>query len=94
MRRAVLLCLLVAPPALAGEPPSSDEPTAADVAASPPPGEEGGRTDEPERDSVLRDIGQGVLVPPRVAVEVTMAPVRGSVKARPPTAFATAMPLT
>lgn len=79
MRRAVLLCLLVAPPALAGEPPSSDEPTAADVAASPPPGEEGGRTDEPERDSVLRDIGQGVLVPPRVAVEVTMAPVRGSV---------------
>ena len=60
-------------------PVKQDEPTAADVANAPLPGAESGRTDPPEGDSLLRDIGQGVLLVPRVAVEVTMAPVRASI---------------
>ncbi len=59
--------------------PVNDEPAAADVARAPLPGEESGRIDEPEGDSVWRDIGQGVLTPPRVAMEVAMAPVRATV---------------
>jgi hypothetical protein len=55
-----------------------DEPAAADVANAPIPGRESGRTDPPERDSLLRDIGQGALIAPRVAMEVTMAPVRAT----------------
>ncbi len=54
-------------------------PTAAELAHAPEPGAESGRADPPAQDSVLRDIGQGVLLPPRVAFEIVMAPVRGSV---------------
>ncbi|HEY5945803.1 MAG TPA: hypothetical protein VIV40_09940 [Kofleriaceae bacterium] len=80
MRRALLLaCLLASTPVLADDPPASDEPTASDVAQEPLPGAESGRLDEPEHDSTLRNIGQGALVVPRVAVEITMAPVRASV---------------
>jgi hypothetical protein len=81
---AVCLALAIASGAAAAddEPPataraSSDEPTAADVAKAPPPGQESGRLDEPQGDSVLREVGQGVLTVPRVALEVAMAPVRG-----------------
>jgi hypothetical protein len=59
--------------------PKPDEPTAADVASAPPPGAETGRADPPEHDSLLRDLAQGVLVPPRVAFEVAVAPLRTSV---------------
>lgn len=69
----------VSAPAPEAAAPANDEPAAADVARAPLPGEESGRIDEPEGDSVWRDIGQGVLTPPRVAMEVAMAPVRASV---------------
>lgn len=85
----ILVGVLVAAPAVAedGVPtpepaasaPATDEPAAADVARAPLPGQESGRIDEPEGDSVWRDIGQGLLTPPRVAMEVAMAPVRASV---------------
>ncbi len=55
------------------------EPTAAQLAQAPVPGAESGRADAPDQDSLLRDIGQGVLLPPRVVFEIVMAPVRGSV---------------
>jgi hypothetical protein len=55
-----------------------DELSAADVANAPLPGEESGRTDDGDHDSVLRDIGQGVLFLPRMVLETTFAPVRGS----------------
>ncbi|HEY5924175.1 MAG TPA: hypothetical protein VIV11_21000 [Kofleriaceae bacterium] len=59
---------------------SPDEPSAAEVAAAPLPGRESGRTDQADAgDSLLRDIGQGALLVPRVAVEVTMAPVRATI---------------
>jgi hypothetical protein len=59
--------------------PPRDEPTAADVANAPPPGKEGGRTDGGEHDSTIRDIAQGVLFVPKLAVEVVFAPVRGGI---------------
>ena len=59
--------------------PKPDEPTAADVAAAPLPGNETGRTDPPEHDSLLRDLAQGALIPPRIAIEIAMAPVRTGV---------------
>lgn len=66
----------------AGETTVDDgEPTAAQLAQAPVPGAESGRADAPDQDSVLRDIGQGVLLPPRVAFEIVMAPVRSSVYA-------------
>ena len=75
----VVAALCAASPAIADDTPPSDDHTAADVARAPLPGQESGRIDAThERDSVLRDIGQGVLLVPRVAVEVTMAPVRAS----------------
>lgn len=59
--------------------PGADEPTARDVAGAPLPGQESGRVDAPKRDSLWRDVGQGLLTPPRVALEVAMAPVRATV---------------
>lgn len=90
MKNALLLAAVLAAtpafaddeaPSPAAEPPApeeraSDEPTAADVASAPLPGQESGRLDEPEGDSVLRDVAQGALLVPRVGVEVAMAPVR------------------
>lgn len=68
-----------APAPAASPTPARDEPTAADVATAPLPGQETGRVQGgEEEDSLLRDIGQGVLLVPRIAVEITMAPVRGS----------------
>jgi hypothetical protein len=55
----------------------TDEVTALDVARAPLPGQESGRTDEGEKDSTLRNIGQGVLFVPRMVLETTFAPVRG-----------------
>jgi hypothetical protein len=69
MRAAILL--LLATPALADE-PSSD--------GAPPPGEESGRIDGyEERDSTLREVGRGLLVLPRAAFEIAMAPMRAGV---------------
>lgn len=80
MRRALLIAaLLVTTSVEADDPVVRDEPTADDVANSPLPGTESGRTDPREQDSVLRDIGQGTLLVPRLAVQVTMAPVRAGV---------------
>lgn len=59
--------------------PKPDEPTAADVAGAPLPGDETGRTDPPEQDSLLRKFAQGALIPPRIALELAMAPVRTGV---------------
>jgi hypothetical protein len=57
----------------------NDERTAADVAQDPLPGHESGRVDGTrDQDSVLRDIGQGVLLVPRVALEASTAPVRAT----------------
>ena len=79
MKSAWLITALLPAAAFADDTPIlQDEPSAADVANAPVPGQESGRTDPPEGDSLLRDIGQGVLVAPRVAVEVTMAPVRAT----------------
>ena len=79
MNRVALLAILsCAAPAGADEPPAPDEPAAPDVAGAPLPGQESGRTDGGEHDSMLRDVGQGVLAVPRLAVEAAMAPVRGS----------------
>lgn len=58
-----------------------DEPTAADVDGAPLPGRESGRTDHPDGDSLLRDIGQGVLAVPRVAFVTALTPVRVGVYA-------------
>lgn len=78
MRIVLGLTLLMATRlAHAGEATSrSDEPSAADVQAAPLPGDESGRTDQPGGDSVLRDIGQGVLTVPRLVLVTAMAPVR------------------
>jgi hypothetical protein len=76
MRRALIIAALLLPARTAAD---NDEPTAADVSNAPLPGMESGRTDEGEHDSLLRDIGQGTLLAPRVAVELTMAPVRAGV---------------
>lgn len=82
-RVLVVLAAFAASPAHAeDEPPpppvASEEPTAADVANAPPPGQESGRLDPPDHDSVMRNIAQGVLVPPRVAVELVLAPPRAT----------------
>jgi hypothetical protein len=59
----------------------SDEPTARDAEDAPLPGEESGRTDHPPGDSLLRDIGQGVLTVPRLALVAAIAPLRYGVYA-------------
>jgi hypothetical protein len=79
MRPLIIASLLVVAPAAADDAVPRDEPTAADVETAPLPGTESGRTDPAEHDSLLRNIGQGTLFVPRVAVQVTMAPVRASV---------------
>ncbi len=60
-------------------PTESDEPNAADAAAGPPPGQESGRIDEDQGDSLLRNIGQGVLVLPKIALVTALAPLRTTV---------------
>ena len=77
MKTAVIVAsLVIVGSARADEPFVSDEPTAADVASAPLPGTEGGRTDTPEGDSLARDLAQGALVAPKVAVQVAFAPIR------------------
>jgi hypothetical protein len=80
--RAVVFVALLAAPALADDARpgvGSDEPTASDVANAPLPGQESGRTDTPDGDSLLRDIAQGTLLVPKVAVEAALAPMRATV---------------
>jgi hypothetical protein len=81
----VPLLLFSAAPAVADEPDTVDEPDtlrepdAAQVADDPVPGMESGRIDQPEGDSPGRDVAQALMTPPRVAVEVVLAPVRATV---------------
>jgi hypothetical protein len=56
----------------------TDEATAVEVADAPLPGQESGRSDDGDKDSTLRNVGQGVLFVPRMALEVAFLPVRGS----------------
>ena len=58
---------------------ADDTPTAVDVADAPLPGEESGRLDRESGDSIWRDVGQALLLPPRVAMELVMAPVRATI---------------
>ncbi len=67
---ASLFLIAPATPLLAQAPPPEN---------APPPGEESGRIDELPEDSVARQVGRGVLVVPRAAVEIAMMPVRGTV---------------
>lgn len=68
----------VVPPPAPAVPPDR-ELTAADVAADPVPGFESGRTDPiDDGDSALRKIGRGVLFVPKLAVDLALTPVRGS----------------
>lgn len=56
------------------------EPAARDVAGAPPPGRESGRLDPGGGgDSSLRLVGRGILLLPRVAFQIVMAPVRGAI---------------
>src|SRR5690606_22938068 len=51
-----------------------------DVAGAPPPGRESGRLDPGGvGDSSLRLVGRGILLLPRVAFQIVMAPVRGAI---------------
>jgi hypothetical protein len=75
MSRAAVLVLFVA----SGVAFAEDGPTATDVEQAPLPGDESGRLDELPGDSLWRDIGRGLLLPPRVAVEVAMAPLRATI---------------
>lgn len=77
MTRAALLAVVLCAGQARADERAPDEPTAADVAAAPLPGQESGRTDGGEHDSWLRDVGQGVLSVPRLAIETALAPVRG-----------------
>jgi len=81
MKRVVIAMSMVATGLARADdaPPPRDEPSAAEVESAPVPGTESGRTDPADHDSVLRDIGQGALFVPRVAVEVALSPVRASV---------------
>jgi hypothetical protein len=53
--------------------------TAEDVADAPVPGDESGRKDPGDRDSAVRQVGRGLLFFPKLAVDVALSPVRGSV---------------
>ena len=65
--------------------PVKDEPaselTAEDVAHSPLPGDESGRKDPGDRDSAARQLGRGLLFFPKLAVDLALSPVRGTVYA-------------
>lgn len=74
MRYALLLTII-----LAARVARADEPTAADAEGAPLPGEESGRTDTPEGDSTIRNVGQALLTVPRAAVETALAPVRSGI---------------
>ncbi len=79
VRSAIVATFLAVVPAWAQvTPPAapSDEKTAAAVADAPLPGNESGRTDAAPSDSVLRDVGQAILAPPRIALELVFTPVR------------------
>jgi Omp85 superfamily domain len=74
--RSLVLLILASAPRIAAAQPA--EPTAAEVANAPVPGQESGRVDDDEQhDSALREIGRGLLVPPKLLLEVVIAPVRG-----------------
>lgn len=67
-----------APGAPPVEPPSAE--TSDGVAGAPVPGHESGRIDgQREQDSVARRLARGALFVPELAVEVGMAPIRGTV---------------
>jgi hypothetical protein len=53
--------------------------TAEDVADAPLPGDESGRKDPGDRDSAARKVGRGLLFFPKLAVDLALSPVRGSV---------------
>ena len=70
------------PPDTPEEEPTPTEPvhedTAADVDGAPRPGMESGRIDDAPSTSAARQLARGVLVFPRAAFEIVLAPVRGS----------------
>ena len=60
--------------------PPEQEPSAADVAEQPVPGNESGRTDVVDPgDSTARVIGRNALFLPKVATDVVLSPVRGTI---------------
>ena len=60
--------------------PPEQEPSAADVADQPTPGNESGRTDQVDPgDSTARVIGRNALFLPKVATDVVLSPVRGTI---------------
>lgn len=63
------------------EGPPERELTADDVADQPVPGQESGRSDRERGDSALRSFGRGLLFFPKLAVDLALSPVRGSVYA-------------
>lgn len=71
------------PPAEPVVPATHEQPagelTADDVARSPAPGDESGRKDAGDRDSAARQIGRGLLFFPKLAVDLALSPVRGTV---------------
>lgn len=75
MRYGCVALLLAWPTPLPAQ-PQPDEPTAADVEDAPVPGQESGRLDAPPDDSTLRTVARASLFVPRVALEVTAAPLR------------------
>jgi hypothetical protein len=74
VRSATVIATVLAATAYAQTPAAG--PTAADVSDAPLPGDESGRIDTRAEDSFLRDVGQAVLIPPRIVLEVALAPVR------------------
>jgi len=85
MRRLSLctaVCAFLAVSAANAEPaaaPSAGSPSVAEV-AGPPPGDESGRADPIDPgDSALRMVARGALVVPKLALELTLSPVRGLV---------------
>ncbi len=82
-----MLVLVLVPSAVLAEPIGEDtappctpaELTASDVDTAPIPGDESGRVDEGPGDSIGRKVGRGALLVPKLAIEGTLAPIRGSV---------------
>ncbi len=68
------------PPAPVAAPAPPPEVSAADVRGAPPPGAESGRTDDvDDGESAIRAMGRGALFVPKLAFELGMAPIRGTV---------------
>jgi hypothetical protein len=68
-----------AEPVVPAKPEPERELTAADVADAPLPGDESGRKDPGDRDSAARQVGRGLLFFPKLAVDLALSPLRGSV---------------